>query len=302
MANKKVLIVDDEEEIVAFMGRFLKKMILYVLVESICLSYFGCTLFASGDEREKDVGHSRGARLYYTQNGLPLVRRQFFPEDEPGQYSSLKKTIRQRQYGTRTIPKKQGKILPPKIDMKNLVIFLRFKGEPEFISDENRQLFVDHYNGDKISLKSYMKDVSYGQFNVESDFFPIGKDQKFYSYESQHSRDYYRPWGANNCQGYKSSKSANKREFNLLCEGISYCRDMIEKKHINEDDLDFNEDGKIDNVIFVVSGSEDTWDDLLWPHQFVIPDDFDEYHDAVINGKRVSVYNLTLQSCNLNHH
>lgn len=223
-------------------------------------------------------------------NEIPVVRRQIFPEEKKEPYSSLKRTMKHNKLLTDIDT--THKSLPPPVKINNIVIFLRFKGEDEFVTNEKMQLFKEHYNEDELSLQQYMKDVSYGQFQVVSDFFPTYGDGKFYSYEAKNSRNYYQPISSTNHEGYKGQQSANKREHELLNEVVSYCRAMIESRYPDPNDLDFGENGKVDNVVFVVKGSEDTWDDLLWPHQFAISG-----LDVRIHNKKVKIYNFMLESC-----
>ena len=267
-----------------------KKITCYLAVITISFGYLDSFILAKGGEsNEQKIGESEISK-YYMEDGIPVVRREVFLEDKEKINSSLRKAIKQKS-SKETV----SKTLPPKIEMNNIVIFLRFKGEEEFVTDQNRELFINHYNGSGVSLRSYMQDISYGQFEVLSGFFPVDpEDTKFYSYEAKNPRGYYQPFSSKNTIGYKSRSSSNNREFELLTEAISYCRPMIEEQYTDPVEVDFNEDGKVDNVVFVVSGREDTWEDLLWPHQFVIPK---AYKDAKIHDKRVKLYNLMLQSC-----
>jgi hypothetical protein len=55
--------------------------------------------------------------------------------------------------------------------------------------------------------------------------------------------------------------------------------------------LDGDNDGRIDNVCFIVYGSSTAWADLLWPHMWSL------YSQTVmIRGKRVYTYNFQLQN------
>lgn len=266
------------------------KVISYLVVICINFCFLDNIILFAAAGNDMIFGET-GDDKHYQEDGTPIVRRQVFPESkEDKASSSLRKAIGQKRE-----KEKQSKELPPKINMNNIVIFVRFQGEKEYITDQNRTLFINHYNGKDVSLRSYMKDISYGQFDVLSDFFPVNsEDESFYSYEAKNPREYYQPFSGKNPQGYKNKETANNREFELLSEAISYCRPMIEKRYSNPVSLDFNEDGKIDNVIFIVSGKEDTWDDMLWPHQFAIPK---KYQEARIHDKRVHLYNFMLQSC-----
>jgi hypothetical protein len=55
--------------------------------------------------------------------------------------------------------------------------------------------------------------------------------------------------------------------------------------------LDMNNDGIIDNISFIITGSASAWNTLLWPHKT----GFGGY-DARINGSRADTYFLTLEN------
>ncbi len=275
------------------MKKCLQKLTSYVIVIYIILNYMSFVTLAGFDRNH--IGLSKETQKNMYQEGMPVVRRQVFPEDEKDFDSSLRRTMKQKSKSRETTNLPLKKELPAPVNINNIVIFLRFKGEAEFVNDKNRNLFRNHYNGKDISLSSYMKDVSYGQFNVVSNFFPLQEDGEFCSYQAKNSRSYYQPYSSQNLDGYSKS-SSDDREFSLLSEVVSYCKPMIEKRYEKSSDLDFSENGKVDNIVFVVSGKEDTWEDLLWPHQFAIPDT-DKYQNVVIHGKKVGVYNLMLESC-----
>ena len=56
-------------------------------------------------------------------------------------------------------------------------------------------------------------------------------------------------------------------------------------------DVDGNDDGYVDNVTFLVSGSPDGWSDLLWPHRWSLFS-----FNVFLNGSIVDSYNLNLAS------
>ena len=56
-------------------------------------------------------------------------------------------------------------------------------------------------------------------------------------------------------------------------------------------DVDGNDDGYVDNVTFLVSGSPDGWSDLLWPHRWSLIS-----FNVFLNGSIVDSYNLNLAS------
>src|SRR5690606_37939226 len=51
--------------------------------------------------------------------------------------------------------------------------------------------------------------------------------------------------------------------------------------------IDGDDDGNIDNIVFVINGYNEGWSDLLWPHRWAL---FSQ--TATINGKRAWDYNV----------
>ncbi len=56
-------------------------------------------------------------------------------------------------------------------------------------------------------------------------------------------------------------------------------------------DLDFNNDGNVDNVVFIIRGAPTAWSTLLWPHRWSLYS-----QNAYINGKRVYDFNFQLET------
>ena len=94
-----------------------------------------------------------------------------------------------------------------------------------------------------------------------------------------------RPYNAQtNTNGYTESNSTI-REHTLLKNAIQFVSQEIPLSL----DIDGNNDGYVDNVTFLVSGSPDGWSDLLWPHRWSLYS-----FDVWINGSIVDAYNLNL--------
>jgi len=54
-----------------------------------------------------------------------------------------------------------------------------------------------------------------------------------------------------------------KREFDLLENAINAVRSQVPPT-LN---IDGDNDGRVDSLTFIVSGSPEGWSDLLWPHE-----------------------------------
>jgi M6 family metalloprotease-like protein len=165
----------------------------------------------------------------------------------------------------------------------NLVIFIRFKNEPEFTDSKSTyDNMLNNVNGP--SLKHYYFETSNGQLDVSSNIFPAGA--LITSYQDIEERNYYLKYDVNtNPTGYKDNDKGT-RENNLLRRALDFVAPQIPVSAL----LDGNNDGNIDNVIFIVSGSPAGWSDLIWPHMSSLGGT--AYR---INSKRVVNYNFQLQ-------
>lgn len=166
--------------------------------------------------------------------------------------------------------------------INNIVILIRFKGENEFINEDNFSKLYNTYNiykdinsdgfsdKDSISLNSYISDLTYGQVKVNSIFYPI-ENKKYYSIEAPETREYYEKYLAGSNEETKFIKWA----FNTVKNKIN----------LSANELDKDNDGEIDIVTFLCSGAT-TNNNMLWPHETKFLD------NASINEKKLGTYNL----------
>lgn len=166
--------------------------------------------------------------------------------------------------------------------INNIVILIRFKGENEFMNEEKSKQIYDSYNlfndfnNDKIadqgsiSLNSYINDLTYGEINVNSDFYPKGNNT-YLSIEAPESREYYEKYVA----GSKEEEAFIKWAFDSVKNNIS----------LSANELDKNDDGEIDVVTFLCTGATVT-NNMLWPHETKF------LGDSSLNGKKLGNYNL----------
>ncbi len=174
-------------------------------------------------------------------------------------------------------------------DITNLVFFVRFKNEPEFTDSfiKYNNLFnsEDPYTQ---SLKGYYKEVSYNQLNLSSYFVPSSQNKLVQSYQDAHERSYYSKYDpVLNPNGY-TDENRYKRETTLLINAINY----FQKSIPTDINFDANNDGIIDNIIFIISGNTGDWSDLLWPHMW----SFEWASQKVkINNKDIGAFNFQLE-------
>lgn len=178
--------------------------------------------------------------------------------------------------------------------MNNIVIFIRFSDESEF--DQQSSFYDDLYNkqgASVLSLYEYYQEASYGQFEVFSTFYPVPTGNTVLSYRDAHPRAYYRKKSTENPQGYEGDQERIQREHLLLKNAVEHVESQI-PQHIS---LDNNNNGMVDGVSFIVRGSPEGWNELLWPHRFIL---FSQ--EVEIHGKRVWDYTFQLQvECPVTH-
>ncbi len=172
--------------------------------------------------------------------------------------------------------------------MENIVIFIRFSDEAEF--GEAISGYDEDFNsttpGDS-SMKAYFDEVSYNQLTINSTFYPT-PGTNVVSYQDAQPRAYYQPYNAaTNITGYSTSGERTTREHTLLKNAV----DAVSSQVPVGLDVDGDNDGRVDNVVFIVKGFPDGWSDLLWPHRWALYS-----QTASINGATVWDYNLQLSS------
>jgi len=166
----------------------------------------------------------------------------------------------------------------------NLVVFIRFKDELEFtgtVSDYDQKLnsVAGPY------LKHYYSEVSWNQVDVSSSIVQTAGNA-IASYEDTQPRKYFLKYDSvSNPTGYITDRSA--RESALLRRALTSVLPQIPTTL----PLDGDGDGRVDNVIFIVSGSAAGWSDLLWPHMTSLS----ASPAFIINGKTVGTYNFQLE-------
>lgn len=173
----------------------------------------------------------------------------------------------------------------------NLVFFLRFSDESGFNTDSYTTImnqFNDSSSSTTNSLYNYYRHVSYGKLYVTSHLYPSSNSAVIYSYQDSFPRKYYLAYNAtSNPIGYKTSSERRNREHSLLQRVVLFFQDSIPTS-LN---LDYDNDGRVDNVCFVTSGSPEGWSGLMWPHRWSL-----YTREVSINGKRVYDYNFIMES------
>jgi len=263
------------------------------------------SLFASGDEfynwlHDKDfytiTRDSRtGYYVYASLENNKIVPTQLIVGRVNPAYSGLipgimippEEILKIRNDFFAKSPKDMGDA-PKTGTINNLVIFIRFSDDPEFM--EWNSYYRDIFNNDtsgRNSMFNYFKNVSYNALLVRSTFYPIPQGQTVISFQDSHPRNYYQPYDSLlNPIGYLSSEVAS-REHTLLKNAVEYISSQVPAT-LN---IDGDNDGYVDNACFIIFGNPGVWGTILWPHRWSL------YSYTVnINGKRVYDYNFHIQN------
>lgn len=189
--------------------------------------------------------------------------------------------VKQRRKSNNTTQINKGTI-------NNIVIFIRFKGDAEFSRSYNQinGIFNDKQR-DEASVYNYFRTVSYNQLTVNSFLYPNPvQSNTILSFEDTHPRGYYSLQTETNPDGYTPG-GAYERSVALFKNAINHVKDQI-SENIN---LDYDDNGMIDNVCFVLKGDAVPGSSILWPYQGSI-----SRENVVINGKRVGTYNVNIEN------
>ena len=173
--------------------------------------------------------------------------------------------------------------------LNNLSIFIRFSDDAEFANSFSS---IDNmFNEEKvnaISMKTYFKAASYGAIEIPTYFYPGNNGETIISYQDIYPRSYFQPYNeSTNTNGYQDDSERQEREFSLLERAVNYINDNYPVP--TNLDIDYDNDGFVDNVCFIVRGGVGAWGSLLWPHMWALHD-----RTVIINGKRVWTFNFQL--------
>jgi M6 family metalloprotease-like protein len=176
--------------------------------------------------------------------------------------------------------------------INNIVIFIRFSDEstyPSYLSLSTIQaMFNDSSSYSANSMYNFYRLASYGQLYIQSHFFPAPSGNTILSYQDIYPRSYYRPYNqTSNPNGYQSGQEYSRRTA-MLIRAVNAIASSVPSTL----DIDYDGDGKVDNVAFVVSGSPDGWSELLWPCRAWLSS------QASIRGKFVDNFNFLLANTN----
>ena len=174
--------------------------------------------------------------------------------------------------------------------LNNIAIFIRFSDDSEFTNTFSSidNMFNDMTGSYGTSMRSYFQAASYGAIDIPTTFYPEPDGDAIISYQDTYPRSFFQPYNAStNTDGYQDDEERRIREFDLLERAATY---INSNSMIPSDmNIDYDNDGYVDNVCFIVRGTSGVWSSLLWPHKWSLYD-----REVLVNGKVVDVYNLQL--------
>ena len=172
--------------------------------------------------------------------------------------------------------------------LNNISIFIRFSDDPELTNSyyDIDNMFNDVTEG-AISMRSYFRVASYGAIEIPTTFYPGHDGDAVISYQDTYPRSYFEPYDeTTNPNGYQEDERT-EREFSLLERAVTYINNNYPvPTSLN---IDYDNDGYVDNVCFIVKGGVGAWSSLLWPHKWSLYD-----RTVRINGKQVWTFNFQL--------
>lgn len=171
--------------------------------------------------------------------------------------------------------------------LNTICVFIKFSNDAGF--GKTRQTYDNYFNSlNAFSLKSFYKEVSYNKLEINTYMYPVSSTGANPAYTFPKPRGYFQEYSAGNTIGYKDVKEGRRREQEILDSAVIYLKTVIPPNL----DLDFNNDGFVDNTIFIFNGATSPWADVgLWPHSGVL-----DSYDERINNKRVYHYSIQIES------
>lgn len=175
--------------------------------------------------------------------------------------------------------------------INNLVIYVRFSDQSEYTRDTTHywEMFNSMETPTTPSMRNFFLEMSYKKTDIPSHFYPTPSGNIILSYQDIHPRSYYMPYSGSNPNGYDEYDWMDRaiREQELLDRAINFVKSEIPASM----DLDYNNDGYIDNICFIVRGAPTAWNTLLWPHKWSF-----FMTNPSINGKQGGEYNVLLET------
>lgn len=173
--------------------------------------------------------------------------------------------------------------VPEESNFTNLIVFVRFAGEDEFIDKEYdgtsvRKITDNSYNTAYYNVADYFQTVSSGKLRMNSVYLFDGGN----SLTLSRSRGYYAKYSEDNQEGYQDTSEKYSRMYDLKEDWSNAVMAAIAAGNpisgydgttqYNYEDLDKNGDGIIDAITIIYKNTTQTnisvqWGDPLWDYQ-----------------------------------
>ena len=180
-------------------------------------------------------------------------------------------------------------VVPNHGTLNNISIFIRFSDDEQFTNTFSSidNMFND-VSENANSMINYFKAASYNALTIQTSFYPGHNGETIISYQDSYPKNYYQPYNSvDNPDGYNGDDERRGREFTLLQNAVAYVNNNYPvPTNLN---IDYDNDGYVDNVCFIVKGQVGEWSSLLWPHMWTLYD-----REVYINGKQVYTFNFQL--------
>ncbi|MDR0810955.1 MAG: M6 family metalloprotease domain-containing protein, partial [Paludibacter sp.] len=166
--------------------------------------------------------------------------------------------------------------------MNNIVIYISFPDAPSFSHTHSSIETLYNSTVAGASLKSYYRDISNNEFNINSTFYPLQSGSTIISFTAPNPRSYYM---------IDNTGTGATIEQTLMAQALTYCKPQIEAAFPDAAALDYDNNNYVDNVNFVIQGNPGAWSTLLWPHKWSL-----YLQNVSLRGKRVYEYNLLMEN------
>lgn len=179
--------------------------------------------------------------------------------------------------------------------INNIVIFIRFSDDTSEIAAPFSTIdsMLNDSSATSTSMYSYFRQVSYNKLTVISHFFPAPSGNTVISYQDIYPHTYYVPYNSTIAPaGYHTNAERHSRERGLMERAVNWVN--ANSPVPGTLDLDMDNDGNVDNVVFIVKGGVlrdmGGYGDFFWPHMNNINDRM-----VYMAGKRVYNYNVMFE-------
>ncbi len=265
--------------------------------------------FASGDEFHNWLHDEKGFTIiqsdqtgfymYAEKQGERLIAGSHLPgRDDPAAHDlPAKLNISRDHYLTKRNeiePNQRPGSVPATGNVNNIIIFIHFSDQDEFsLSVASIENEYNNADPNAVSFKNYFQESSYNTLDVTTHLLPAQTGSTIISFQDTHPRDYYRPYNeVSNPIGYNNN-STNTEDFlhnrrkNLYTAAAAYVEGMLPGS-VN---IDANNDGYVDNIIFFLRGGTDGWGSFFWPHMTNVA-----YAGITLNNKTIGDVNQSIES------